>query len=76
MTPVDCNRLVQQLWASRGGLSGLPMEEIEEEVRRMAKEEAEVKAKECPICFDPMVSKLLHCKQCNQAFHSRSTETN
>ena len=76
MTPVDCNRLVQQLRASRGGLSGLPMEEIEEEVRRMAKEEAEVKAKECPICFDPMISKILCCKQCNQAFHSRSQETN
>ena len=47
------------------------MEVIEEEVRRMAMEEAEVKAKECPICFDPMVSKLLWCKQCNQAFHYR-----
>ena len=50
------------------------MEAIEEEVRRMAlaMEEVEVKAKECPICFNPMVSKLLHCKQCNQKFHSRS----
>ena len=71
MSPGDCSRFVQKLRASRGGLSGLPMEVIEEEVRRMAMEEAEVKAKECPICFDPMISKLLHCKQCNQAFHSR-----
>ena len=47
------------------------MEVIEEEVKRMAMEEAEAKAKECPICFDPMVSKLLCCKQCNQAFHCR-----
>ena len=76
MSPVDCSRFVQQLRASRGRLTGLPMEVIEEEVRSMAMEEAEVKAKECPICLDPMVSKLLHCKHCNQAFHSRSTETN
>ena len=72
ISTADCSRLVHQLRASRGKLSGLPMEVIEEEVRKMALEEAEVKAKECPICFDPMVSKLLHCKQCNQAFHYRS----
>ena len=71
ISPADCSRLVQKLRASQNGLSGLPMEVIEEEVRRMAMEEAEAKAKECPICFDPMVSKLLCCKQCNQAFHCR-----
>jgi len=71
ISTADCSRLVHQLRAAKGKLSGLPMEVIEEEVRKMALEEAEVKAKECPICFDPMVSKLLHCKQCNQAFHYR-----
>ena len=76
ISPADCGRFVQKLRASRGGLSGLPMEAIEEEVRKMAMEEAEVKANECPICFEPMVSNLLHCKQCNQAFHRRSKETN
>ena len=75
ISPADCGRFVQKLRASRGGLSGLPMEAIEEEVRKMAMEEAEVKANECPICFEPMVSNLLHCKQCNQAFHMRSKET-
>jgi len=69
ISPADCSRLVQKLRASQNGLSGLPMEVIEEEVRRMAMEEVDAKAKECPICFDPMVSKLLQCKQCNQAFH-------
>ena len=46
---------------------------IEEEVRwgEWPLEEAEVKAKECPICFDPLVSKPLNCKQCNQALHKR-----
>jgi len=71
ISPADCSRLVQKLRASRGGLSGLPMEVIKEEVRKLAMEEAEVKANECPICFDPMVSNLLHCMQCNQAFHDR-----
>ena len=74
LSPADCSRLVQKLRAIRGGLTGHPMEVIEEEVRRMAMEEAEVKANECPICFEPMVSNLLHCKQCNQAFHNRSRE--
>merc|ERR1712192_53780 len=69
ISPADCSRLVQKLRASQNGLSGLPMELIEGGGRRMAMEEAEGKDKECPICFDPMVSKLLHCKQCNQAFH-------
>jgi len=71
ISPADCSRFVQRLRASRGGLSGLPLEVIEEEVRRMAMEEVEEKAKECPICFDLMVSNLLQCKQCNQAFHWR-----
>jgi len=71
ISPADCSRFVQKLRSTQNGLSGLPMEVIEEEVRRMAMEEAEVKAKECPICFDPMVSKLLYCKQCNQGFHNR-----
>jgi|ERR1712192_68926 len=70
ISPADCSRLVQKLRASQNGLSGLSMDVIEEEVRRMATEEVEVKSKECPICFDPMVSKLLCCKQCNQAFHN------
>ena len=38
-------------------------------------EEAEVKAKECPICFHPMVSELRNCYQCNQVFHSRSNKS-
>jgi len=71
ISTADCSRLVQQLRGKKGKLSGLPMEVIEEEVRKMAMQEAEVQAKECPICFDPMKSKLLHCKQCNQAFHFR-----
>jgi len=72
ISPPDCDKFVQRLRASRGGLSEHPMEVIEE-VRRMAlaMEEVGVKAKKCLICFDPMVSKLLHCKQCQQAFHSR-----
>ena len=69
-SPPDCDKFVQRLGASRGGLSEHPMEVIEE-VRRMAMEEVGVKAKKCLICFDPMVSKLLHCKQCQQAFQSR-----
>jgi len=70
ISPPDCDKFVQRLRASRGGLSEHPMDVIEE-VRRMAMEEVEVKAKKCLICFDPMVSKILHCKQCQQAFHSR-----
>ena len=46
ISPADCERFVQRLRASRGELSGLSMEAIEEEVRRMAMEEVEVKAKE------------------------------
>ena len=48
ISPADCERFVQRLRASRGKLSGLSMEAIEEEVRRMAlaMEEVEVKAKE------------------------------
>ena len=75
ISPADCSRFVQELRANRGGLNGIPVEVIKEEVRKMAVEEAEVKAKECPICFDPMRRKLLHCKQCNQAFHCRSEDT-
>ena len=43
ISTADCSRLVHQLRAARGKLSGLPMEVIEEEVRKMALEEAEVK---------------------------------
>lgn len=42
----DCGRFVQRLRASWRELSGLPMEAIEEEVRRMAIEEVEVNAKQ------------------------------
>ena len=72
ISPEDCSRLVQKLRASKGGLSGLSMSVIEVEVRNMAMEEAELKTM-CPICFDPMARNLIHCKQCNQAFHSRSS---
>ena len=71
ISPADCSRFVQKVRVSRGGLTGLPMEIIEEEVRKLAMEEVKVKAKECPICFELMVSNLHHCKQCNQAFHYR-----
>ena len=70
ISPADCDKFAQRLRASRGGLSEHPMDVIDE-VRRMDMEEVEVKAKECLECFDPMVSKILHCKQCQQAFHSR-----
>ena len=69
--------LMLQLRTSRGGLSGLTMDQIEGEVRRLAKEDARSRERECPICFDLMLSdanlpgQLLRCVQCNQAFHSR-----
>ena len=61
----------------RGGLSGLTMDQIEEEVRKLAREDARSRERECPICFDLMLietkipGQLLRCVQCNHAFHSR-----
>ena len=63
----DCSRLVLQLRAGRGGLSGLHMAVIEGEVGRLAREE------ECPVCLDPMggggtpVARL----HCGHTFHTR-----
>ena len=57
------------------------MDQIEEEVRKLAKEEnARSRERECPICLDLMLTDanlpghLLRCVQCNQAFHSRWEE--
>ena len=72
ISPEDCSRFVGQVRAKKGKLSGFPMEDIVEEVRRVALEEAKEKARECPVCFDPMSRKLHPCKQCNQDYHSRS----
>jgi len=80
IAPSECSILVMKLRTSRGGLSGLTMDEIEGEVRRLAQEDARVRERECPICFDPMLTdanvpgQLLRCVQCNQAFHSRCLE--
>ena len=69
--------IMLQLRTSRGGLSGLTMDQIEGEVRRLAKEDARLRERECPICLDLMITdanvpgQLLRCVQCNQAFHSR-----
>ena len=67
MTWGDCNRLVLQLRAGRGNLSGLPMDMIKVEVRRLAREE------ECPVCLDPMGGGGLSLARlnCGHTFHSR-----
>ena len=59
--------LMLQLRTSRGGLSGLTMDQIEGEVRRLAKEDARLRERECPICLDLMITdanvpgQLLRC---------------
>jgi len=76
----ECSLLIMKLRTSRGGLSGLTMDQIEGEVRRLAKEDARSRERECPICFDLMLNdanvpaQLLRCVQCNQTFHSRCLE--
>jgi len=81
ITPSECSILVMKLRTSRGGLSGLTMDEIEEELRKLASEEdARSRERECPICLDLMLTdanlpgQLLRCVQCNHAFHSRCLE--
>jgi len=77
IAPSECSLLVMKLRTSRGGLSGLTMDQIEGEVRRLAKEDARLRERECPICLDLMITdanvpgQLLRCVQCNQAFHSK-----
>jgi len=80
IAPSECSRLVMKLRTMRGGLSGLTMDQIEEEVRKLAREDARSRERECPICFDLMLTEtsipgqLLRCVQCNHAFHFRCLE--
>jgi hypothetical protein len=60
------DRLVQELRAQRGGLTGCSLDWIEEEVARLAMEE------ECPVCLDSMAAGGLRwCGHCGHRFHSR-----
>ena len=55
----------------------MTMDQIEDEVRQLAKEAAKNRERECPICFDLMPTEtnlpgqLLRCVQCHHAFHTR-----
>ena len=62
----EVGRLVARVREKRGGLTGLGVEEIAGEVRRLGREE------ECPVCLDTMVEgELTRCTRCRQRFHSR-----
>ena len=66
MAAAEVGRLVARVRGERGGLSGLGVEEIAAEVRRLGREE------ECPVCLDTMVQgELTRCTRCRQLFHSR-----